>query len=322
MQKLECGICRLPFKKEYFGNDDPIINNIFNNNHQNYIIHARRNYINDNNNINIIRVNSVNNPIIRSQIYNHNYFYNNNNNPIIIRYVSTNRNILERNESNLSENDTICCSIFYISFEPSKCFCMIIMFVNLFLCGLGTFLMGLGRKKVFYTLLGLIQCVSFFYLYNFEVASEKNKIFGKDKPKFFSIYFRIIISLFYASSVYLSFFRNFISCNTNKINFSEKKEKGIFVFFLNILISGLGTILIGIIKLYKEERNCCQKIKTFLFGIIQLIGYVLLLLAITLITVEGSSKVTLAFLFIAGIFSYIFSMYTSYKYYKEVISIS
>ena len=334
MQKLECGICRLPFKKEYFGND-PIVNNLFNNNnYQNANRHMRRNNININeninnnninNNINAIRISSNHhiNPMIQRQIYHHNHYYNNNDNPIIIRYVSTNRNIFERSESNISDdNDTICCSLFFISFEPSKCFCLLIMFVNIFLCGLGTFLMGLGRKKTFYTLLGLMQCVCFFYLYSFEFSNEKNKIFGKDKPKFFSIYFRILIALFYATSIYFSFFRNFIYCNTNKINFSEKKEKGIFVFILNILICGLGTILIGIISLYKEERNFCQKFKTFLFGIIQLIGYVLLLLAITLIIEKGSSKIVVAILFIVGILSYIFSMYTSYKYYKEIISTS
>ena len=331
MQKLECGICRLPFKKEYFGND-PIVNNLFNNHHNTHR-HLRRNNINNNeninnnninNNINVIRISNNHhiNPMIQSQIYHHNYYYNNNDNPIIFRYVSTNRNILERSESNISENDTICCSLFFISFEPSKCFCLLIMFVNIFLCGLGTFLMGLGRKKTFYTLLGLMQCVCFFYLYSFEFSNEKYKVFGKDKPKFISIYFRILIALFYATSIYFSFFRNFIYCNTNKINFSEKKEKGIFVFILNILICGLGTILIGIISLYKEERSFCQKFKTFLFGIIQLIGYVLLLLAITLIIEKGSSKIVVAILFIVGILSYIFSMYTSYKYYKEVISTS
>ena len=332
MQKLECGICRITFKKEYFGND-PIVNNIFNNNHSNVNRHIRRNYINNNeninnnninSNINVIRISNNHhiNPIIQSQIYNHNYYYNNNNNPIIIRYVNTNRNILERSESNISESDTICCSLFFISFEPSKCFCLLIMFVNIFLCGLGTFLMGLGRKKTFYTLLGLMQCVCFFYLYSFEFSNEKNKIFGKDKHIFFSIYFRILISIFYATSVYFSFFRNFIFCNTRKINFNEKKEKGIFVFILNILICGLGTILMAIINLYKEERTFCQKVKTLLFGIIQLIGYILLLLAITLITQKDSSKIDVAILFIIGILSYVFSMYTSYKYYKELISIS
>ena len=331
MQKLECGICRLPFKKEYFGND-PLVNNIFNNNYHNTNRHIRRNHINNNyninnnninNNINVIRISNNHhiNPIFQSQIYNHNYYYNNNN-PVIIRYVSTNRNILERSESNISENDTICCSLFFILFEPSKCFCLIILFMNIFLCGFGTFLLGLGRKKIFYILLGLIQSVCFFFLYSFEFSKENNKIFGKDKPIFFSIYFRILIALFYTTSVYFSFFRNFIFCNTRKINFNEKKEKGIFVFILNILICGLGTILIGIINLCKEEKSFCQKVKTLFFGIIQLIGYVLLLLAITLTRQKGSSKVGMALLFILGILTYAFSMFTSYKYYKEVTSTS
>ena len=41
LQKLECGICRTPFKREYFDND-PIVNELFNNNNNN---------INDNNQI-------------------------------------------------------------------------------------------------------------------------------------------------------------------------------------------------------------------------------------------------------------------------------
>ena len=61
---------------------------------------------------------------------------------------------------------------------------------------------------------------------------------------------------------------------------------------------------------------------TLLYGIIQLIGYVLFLFAITLITQKESSKVVVALLFIVGILSYAFSMYTSFKYYNEVTSTS
>ena len=50
--------------------------------------------------------------------------------------------------------------------------------------------------------------------------------------------------------------------------------------------------------------------------------FLIYMVAITLITQKDSSKIDVAILFIIGILSYVFSMYTSYKYYKEVISTS
>ena len=355
-QKLECGICRLPFKLEYFGNEPNVIQ-IFNNNNQNRNrndLNIRNNNINNVNNVNNINRNerrilyfenrrnpnlniiTINNNIYRNpyqyiihrQIYNHNNINSNthlnnrqiyNNNPNnIINYANTNRNILNNNQEDIPINsEEILCGLFLVAFQPNKLYCIIILLLNIFCCGLGTFLMGLNRRSHFYIFVGFVQCFGFFFFYGFQYSLSKRTIFGKEPTKFFFIYFKIITVLFYLSSVYIGFFRNFIFCNPRKINYNEKKEKGIISVFLNILISGLGTIVIGLVRIIRVQGKCANRFKVLLLGIIQLFGYIMFLLGITLIN-EKRANLAVAFLFLIGIASYCFSIFTAIKYYKKI----
>ena len=320
MQKLECGICRTPFKKEYFDND-PIANELFNNNN------------NQIRNINILSLiqniqsnNRNNREILYSQILNSNRNQNLNviitdNRNIINQNINLNNYIINRsniriNQVNINEEE-ICCGLFILSFQPSKSYCMVSLFLNIFFCGLGTILIGLNRKSLFYTLLGVIQCYCFFFFLLYLLSLDNKKIFGKSPIKFFYIYFKFLCIAFYISSFYIAIFRNFIFFNLRRINFNEKKERGILIYFLNILVGGTGTILVGIISLTKEEI-CWDKIKYIIYGIIQLGGYILTIYGITLI--NKNIRFDNVFFLIVGGVTFCFSLYTSYSYYKKINS--
>ena len=296
MQRLECGICRTPFKKEYFEND-PIINELFNyRNNINININNRQinnnRYLNENNNINIV---------------NQNNNINNNSN--------TNRNSLRNSQSHLIHNTEVIFGLFILNFQPSKSYCIVSLLLNIFFCGLGTILIGLNKKSVFYTLFGLIQCFCFFFFIykNFFVDNSNKRLLGIPWTNFFYIYFIILSITFYLSSIYISIFRNFLFFNIR--NFDEKKERGFIIFFLNIFIEGLGTILAGIVNLTNENK-IWDKIKYIIFGIIQLFGFWLILLGISILNKKNIIDVGIFFL--VGFLCYCFSIYTSYLYYKKV----
>ena len=296
MQKLECGICRTPFKKEYFEND-PIINELFINYNRNQLRLMENNnrqiIINRNQNLNIV----IGDRIINS----HNY-------------RSTNRNSLRNIQPYINTENEVFFGLFVLLFIPNKSYCIISFFFNILFCGLGTILIGLNKKSVFYTIFGIIQCFGFFsFIYQ---IYDKNSGMGKPKIKFFNIYFIILSIAFYISSIYIGIFRNFLFFNIRKINYDEKKERAFIIFFLNILIWGLGTLFCGIIKITEQDK-ICHKIKNIIFGIIQLAGYILTLFAISLI--NKKSSISIYFIFLFGVFSFFFSLYTSYKYYKNTI---
>lgn len=321
MQKLECGICRTPFKREYFEND-PIANELFNNNHQirNINILSLIQNIQSNNRNNretlysqIINSNRNQNLNIIITDNNRNIISQNNN---INNYI-TNRNNIRSNQIRINEEEKCCCNLFILSYQPSKLYCMVSFFLNIFFCGLGTILIGLNKKSLFYTLLGIIQCYCFFFFLLYLLSLDNRKIFGKPPIKFFYMYFKILSIAFYISSFYISIFRNFLFFNLRKINFNEKRERGLLIYFLNILVEGTGTLLIGIISLTKEE-TCWDRIKYIIYGIIQLGGYILTLYGITLININ--IRVDNIFFLIVGAASFCFSLYTSNLYYKKINS--
>lgn len=86
---------------------------------------------------------------------------------------------------------------------------------------------------------------------------------------------------------------------------------------MNILIGGLGTIFIGILRIV-ENGSFCHKFKYILYGIIQAMGYLLALFSICLF--KSKIKIECIFLLFGGICCYAFSFYTSYKYYKKITS--
>ena len=321
MQKLECGICRTKFKKEYFEND-PIANELFNfNNH----IHRR--------NHRSIRGTRSINRLYRININEQDINRNNNNiitdniriiiNPGINYYIRNRNNNLRNShniQNNINNESLLFFGIFILSFKPSKTFCISSLLLNIFFCGLGTILIGINKKSIFYTLFGIIQCFSFFIFLVYGVLFNNNKkIFGRTPITFFTYYFKILSLLFYISSIYIAIFRNFLFFNLRKINVNAKKERGLIVFFLNILIGGSGSLLVGITNL-SQEGHIWDRIKYLIYGIIQLFGYILTLFGISSIENKSIIKVDSGLIFIFCTLCFIFGLYTSYLYYKKINS--
>ena len=163
---MECGICRLPFKKENF-NGDPILNKIFRNN----IINVNRNrrglhlvnIINNGNSSENINRNGSNVHII----INDNYYLNNNRNIQNILYTynrerrnnnTINKNVIGNNnrnrssENNNSINNYIERDIQYNQYAHrntgswSKC---IICYRNIIYIGLGSIIAGSSENNSF-----------------------------------------------------------------------------------------------------------------------------------------------------------------------------
>lgn len=274
---------------EYFGND-PII------------------YEKNNRNVNIIDLLQMNThnrnerDILRSQNRNLHNRYNQSNN----------------NDDNLS-GEEVFCHLFFLYFKPSKIQCIAILLLNIFICGLGTILIGLNKKSVFYTLFGIIQCFSFSFLfiYSTSIQNKESKFLWIEPIYNLHLYFKVIVGFFYLSSIYIGIFRNFLFFNPRIVKFKENNERGLIIFFLNILIGGLGTIFIGVLRLV-EEGSFCHKFKYIFFGIIQISGYLLTLFSICLL--KSKIKFETIFLLCAGVCCYSFSFYTSYKYYKKITS--
>lgn len=269
----------------------------------------RRNILlNNNNNIYPRRIN--NNYINNNQNYRSINFYNN-------IYINTNRNIIIENQNNQNINREIFYGYFILLYEPNKMFCIIALLLNIIFCGFGTFIIGANKKSKFYMLLGIIQCLCFYFFIIYDVSLENKTIFGRKPVQFFHHYFKLLASLFYISSIYISFFRNFIFCNPRLIsNYNINKEKGIFIIFLNILIGGLGTIFSSLIIHIKEQVNKCYNIKLFGYGILQLSGYILSLYGIELIP---ENKKIIGFLFLYGGLCYCLSIFTAIKIYKRLV---
>lgn len=313
---MECGICRTQFKKEYFAND-PFVNELFNNNHQNNRNIVILNQINTNiNNGEIIYSHNRNNNIIITDI---NRIIFSRNNSINNSLRNGNRNNLRNSQNNTNSEYRIFYGLLILSFQPSKSFCLISFFLNIFFCGLGTILIGLNKKSMFYTLFGIIQCFCFFiFLVYGSLFNNQKKIFGKSPIVFFTKYFKLMALLFYISSIYISIFRNFLFFNLRKLNYNEKKERSLIIFFLNILIGGSGTLLVGI-ENFSEEGPIWNRINYVIYGIIQLLGYILTLYAISSIE-DNNIKIDSGFLFVVCALCFFFSLHTSYKYYKKMTS--
>ena len=232
--------------------------------------------------------------------------------------ILRNRSIPNYDDDNLSGEEVLC-HLFILYFKPSKMQCVVTLLLNIFICGLGTILLGLNKKSTFYSLFGIIQCFSFsfLYIYSASIKNQKSKFLWIEPNYYFHFYFKIIAGLLYLSSIYIGIFRNFLFFNPRIFNYKEKHERGIIIFFLNILIGGLGTIFIGILRIV-ENGSFCHKFKYILYGIIQAMGYLLALFSICLF--KSKIKIECIFLLFGGICCYAFSFYTSYKYYKKITS--
>ena len=139
------------------------------------------------------------------------------------------------------------------------------------------------------------------YIYNVKINS------------FLSLYLIILSALFYLSSIYVGIFHNFVYYNTRKTTMTENKEKGICIIMLNLLTGGLGTVLYGVLM---KDLNYFVIIKFWIVGIVQIIGFIILVLCFTFI--GTINKIILIIFFCFGIIGYTTSICFGIKYYKNI----
>ena len=126
---MQCGVCRIPFKLEYFGDDVALIQ-IF----ENKMREHRRNL--NNNQILNIRISQSN----RSM--NNHYGYINRPSERDIQL-----NTLSQNTDNT----------FIILFHPNKFICFVILLANLLISGLGTLILGVKNLNLYDFFLSIMQ---------------------------------------------------------------------------------------------------------------------------------------------------------------------
>ena len=213
--KLECGICRLPFKKEYFG-DDPIVNILYPDNRGSRPNRVRINMMDNNDNINQnnnrnnnLRGNQNQNEIIRV-IQSENDRINRNNN----NYRRQNYNNRENYDYRNDEYD-----LFFECKAQTPCLCLIIFVFG----GLSTFVIGIIEKNSFLWLLGIFNflvfvlffVIMFLYFFDFSELSINPILF------FYTFVF-LVIGL--VLSLYTGIFHNIFVILINHNLFKKRKK--------------------------------------------------------------------------------------------------
>ena len=267
----------------------------------------------NNNNINLQNINQRhNNPnaMIIDNI-NNNINNDNNNNNIINNNI--NNNILPNNQNSLNELSEKTSNKLMIIFRPNKAICFIIFLLNIIISGSGTFMIFFKNCSLYDFALGLIQSFGSYFLLLEGLSMKKyHYIYDIKINSFLSLYLVILSAIFYLSSIYVGIFHNFVYYNTRKTTMTESKEKGICIIVLNLLTGGLGTVLYGVLK---KDLNYFGIIKIWIAGIIQIIGFVIFILAFTFITIN---KIILIIFFCIGILGYITSILIGIKCYKNI----
>ena len=277
---MQCGVCRIPFKSEYFG-DDAVLIQIY----ENKMREHRRNL--------------NNNEIINFRISQSNRSMNHSNIGYINRQSERDiqLNALSQNTDNT----------FIILFHPNKFICFAILLCNLLISGLGTLILGVKNMNLYDFFLSIMQFCFCYPFLSRALDIKKKKYFNDFKVNSFLWIFLICIaSIFYLSSIYIGIFHNFIYFNPRKI---KNKEKEISFIILNILIGGIGTLFYGIVA---EGIKCCERIKLWIIGFVQFFGFMLL---ISIISFSNNIKIGIFFIFlIIGIFSYASSIILGIRY--------
>lgn len=284
---MQCGICRIPFKLEYFSDDNNLIQI-----YKTKISEQRRNL---NINSEVINIRESNRNISQSNNYS--------------RYRS---NVRDVQIQILSQNSD---KYFIVLFHPNKCVCLSTLLANILMAGLGTLILGMKNLNLYEFVLSLVQ---FGFCYPFiskAIDIKKNKKIDKfEVNSFMWIYLLSISFIVYLSSIYVGIFHNFIFYNPRKI---KNKEKAICVILLNIILGGIGTLFHAIVA---DGIELCARIKYLIIGIFQACGFSVLILSISIYT---SVKLeTFLILFIIGIFSYSTSIYAAFRFYKNIYTIS
>ena len=279
---MQCGVCRIPFKLEYFGDDVALIQ-IF----ENKMREHRRNL--NNNQILNIRISQSN----RSM--NHTGYINRPSERDI------QLNALSQNTDNT----------FIILFHPNKFICFVILLANLLISGLGTLILGVKNLNLYDFFLSIMQFCFCYPFLSRALDIKKKKYFNDFKVNSFLWIFLVFIAfVFYLSSIYIGIFHNFVYFNPRKI---KNKEKGITIIILNTLIGGIGTIFYGIIA---EGIDCCQRIRMWIVGITQVFAFMFLIMTISIFK---ELKVGIFVIFIIiGILSYFTSVFLGIRLYKRI----
>ena len=241
------------------------------------------------------RANNSNNDQIN---HNFNSLNSNQNNRIIFNLNnninSSNSNVLNHNDIQLnilSENSN---NFFIVLFNPNKIICIILLLLNIIISGSGTLLIGFKNCSLYDNLLGIIQ---FFgcYLSFLKGLDAKKTLYIKNiriNP-FLGIYLIILSLLFYLSSIYIGIFHNFIFFNPRRIKINENKEKGICIIILNSITGGLGTLLYGFLI---KNSDFLNRIKFWLMGLVQICGFIIFILAFSLISKTNTIILIIFFL--------------------------
>ena len=279
---MQCGICRIPFKLEYFGNDVTLIQI-----YEDKIREHRRNL--NNNDILNLRVSQSNRNSLNIGYYN--------NRP--------NDRDIQLQELSQTTNNT-----FIILFHPNKFICFATLFVNLLISGLGTLILGIKNLNLYEFFLSIMQfCFCYPFLARALDIRKKKNFNDLEVNSFLWIYLLCVAIVFYLSSIYIGIFHNFVYFNPRII---KNKEKGICIIILNIIIGGIGTIFYGIIV---EGINCCERIKIWIIGIVQLFAFSFFII---IISTYDNIKIGLFVIFICfGAITYFTSIYFGIKTYKK-----
>ena len=281
---MQCGVCRIPFKSEYFG-DDAVLIQIY----ENKMREHRRNL--------------NNNEIINFRMSQSNRSMNHSNLGYINRQSERDiqLNALSQNTDNT----------FIILFHPNKFICFAILLCNLLISGLGTLILGVKNMNLYDFFLSIMQFCFCYPFLSRALDIKKKKYFNDFKVNSFLWIFLICIaSIFYLSSIYIGIFHNFIYFNPRKI---KNKEKGITIIILNILMGGIGTIFYGIIA---EGINCCQRIRMWIVGITQIFAFMFLIITISIFK-ELKVGIFIIFIIIGSLF-YITSVFLGFRLYKRI----
>ena len=281
---MQCGVCRIPFKSEYFG-DDAVLIQIY----ENKMREHRRNL--------------NNNEIINFRMPQSNRSMNHSNIGYINRQSERDiqLNALSQNTDNT----------FIILFHPNKFICFAILLCNLLISGLGTLILGVKNMNLYDFFLSIMQfCFCYPFLSRALDIKEENYLNDFKVNSFLWIFLICIASIFYLSSIYIGIFHNFIYFNPRKI---KNKEKGITIIILNILMGGIGTIFYGIIA---EGINCCQRIRMWIVGITQIFAFMFLIITISIFK-ELKVGIFVIFIIIGSLF-YFTSVFLGFRLYKRI----
>lgn len=249
---------------------------------------------------------------------NNNYIYNIrnyssgessiNNSDIINRFNNQNEEIIN-NESSYRIDGPI----FIIKFYPNKILCILTMLLNFIPGGLGTMLLGINRKSIKYIIGGIIQfiLIDSCFILGF-LLFKKKQFFKKPYNNSLPTYLFITSGFFYLISIYIGIISNFLFINIKRISKFYRKEFGIFIVFLNLIIPGLGTLMIQAIL----PNKCVMKMKRTITGIGQLIMFIILFLFFT--GIEKKNENLLLFLFLA-IVEYLYTIGISICFLRNIM---